>query len=846
MTNWQPYIRYDELKGIKIDELLVLPAWPTANRPSGGVLEANLFGINTDITSFPIIEWYDGTTWRQVGASLITETDPIFTASFVSGITSLGAGLDLTSGVLSSTITQYTDEMAQDAVGNILSNSVSVNFTYNDGANTITAAVSDSYIRNLLSGGTGIDYVPSTGVISLSDSYVTALFDGTNYLTYEPTTAVVRLGGYASQDTILDTRTFILNLEGATVLEYPYQVVQKQYFQSGTGIMSFMSWGENTLPQNIIRLGINYTGAVYHNTLPNPDQDGYFGDRRGYWIGTNLTGNGSFGLRQDDQTSKNVGVFFHTDDTGTDGISIFARPATNANVFVYDLPDYKALTVHTDTDIQLWNYPNTRDDGTPVNFLGTDANGFVKSYPVTDISGGSGEVNTASNLGGGLANWDSKSGVDLRFNTFAASDFDLASNVISIDATLKSTWNAKQNAITLTTIGTSGAATFDGTTLNIPNYTTGGSGTVTSVGVSISGALGVTGSPVTTAGTLAFAWQGSSSQYVAGDGSLVTFPTIPSGTVTSFAFTDGNGFDGTVSTATSTPTLSLTTTVTNKQVMFSNSGAIAGDTAFLWDSSLNKLLINFTSDQGNGALQVDNGIYGHNSVLTTAGGSAGAFISSYNISSPTLSSGSGVIGSYTSMTLNFTGNTTVAGTDPWSGGFNQLILNSTASSTISVQAAGANKRSISANNSQVAFLALAGGITTTVSEVSSFRIQAPYQASGTNWVTGTNYYGLFIENQTQQLVNTAFLPNRWAIYQEGSSDNNAFASTKNSFGHVNVPTSAIDITGASGATQLRLRTSYTPTSSADTNGNVGDICWDSTSIYWKTPSGWLKAVGSTF
>lgn len=51
------------------------------------------------------------------------------------------------------------------------------------------------------------------------------------------------------------------------------------------------------------------------------------------------------------------------------------------------------------------------------------------------ISGGGGETNTASNLGGGLANWDSKSGVDLRFNSFAAADFDLASNLLAIDAT---------------------------------------------------------------------------------------------------------------------------------------------------------------------------------------------------------------------------------------------------------------------------------------------------------------------------------------------------------------------------------------------------------------------------
>ena len=44
-----------------------------------------------------------------------------------------------------------------------------------------------------------------------------------------------------------------------------------------------------------------------------------------------------------------------------------------------------------------------------------------------------------------------------------------------------STFNGKQNAITLTTTGTSGAATLTGATLNIPQYSGGGSGTVTSV-----------------------------------------------------------------------------------------------------------------------------------------------------------------------------------------------------------------------------------------------------------------------------------------------------------------------------------------------------------------------------
>lgn len=52
-----------------------------------------------------------------------------------------------------------------------------------------------------------------------------------------------------------------------------------------------------------------------------------------------------------------------------------------------------------------------------------------------------------------------------------------------------------------------------------------GTGTVSSVGASISGALSVSGSPVTTTGTLAFTWTGTTAQYVRGDGSLQTFPT---------------------------------------------------------------------------------------------------------------------------------------------------------------------------------------------------------------------------------------------------------------------------------------------------------------------------------
>jgi hypothetical protein len=70
---------------------------------------------------------------------------------------------------------------------------------------------------------------------------------------------------------------------------------------------------------------------------------------------------------------------------------------------------------------------------------------------------------------------------------------------------------SKQNNLTLTTTGTSGAATLVGSTLNIPQYSGGGggSGTVTSVGLTAPSIFNVGGSPVTTSGTLALTYSGT-------------------------------------------------------------------------------------------------------------------------------------------------------------------------------------------------------------------------------------------------------------------------------------------------------------------------------------------------
>jgi hypothetical protein len=53
-----------------------------------------------------------------------------------------------------------------------------------------------------------------------------------------------------------------------------------------------------------------------------------------------------------------------------------------------------------------------------------------------------------------------------------------------------------------------------------------------------------------------------------------------------------------------------------------------------------------------------------------------------------------------------------------------------------------------------------------------------------------------------------------------------------------IPSSTLDVSGVTGYNQFRIRTSYTPTSSGDTNGNIGDVAWDNQYIYIKTNTGW--------
>ncbi|NOT37922.1 MAG: hypothetical protein HOP11_11140, partial [Saprospiraceae bacterium] len=94
-----------------------------------------------------------------------------------------------------------------------------------------------------------------------------------------------------------------------------------------------------------------------------------------------------------------------------------------------------SLTVGVGTGTTSLIQSNTSGSTNITIEAGTNITLIETGNTITISAAASGETNTASNLGGGLPNYDSKSGVDLRFNSFGANDFNIASNLISIDYT---------------------------------------------------------------------------------------------------------------------------------------------------------------------------------------------------------------------------------------------------------------------------------------------------------------------------------------------------------------------------------------------------------------------------
>jgi hypothetical protein len=145
-----------------------------------------------------------------------------------------------------------------------------------------------------------------------------------------------------------------------------------------------------------------------------------------------------------------------------------------------------------------------------------------------------------------------------------------------LSATDFATFNGKQNAITLTTIGTTGAATLIGATLNIPNYADQFVGTVTSVDMSVPTGFAISGNPITASGTLAVAFAAGYS--LPTDASQATWNTAYNDSITAFAYNTSTG----ALTLTQQDAGTLTATVTLQP--FSTTNLVEGTNLYYTDT----------------------------------------------------------------------------------------------------------------------------------------------------------------------------------------------------------------------------------------------------------------------
>ena len=93
---------------------------------------------STDV--LPIVDLSASET-KKVTVSNLTSSKADKTIQIIAGTGMSGGGTLESNRTLDCTITQYTDELAQDSIGSILTDSSSIDFTYNDTTPSITAVV---------------------------------------------------------------------------------------------------------------------------------------------------------------------------------------------------------------------------------------------------------------------------------------------------------------------------------------------------------------------------------------------------------------------------------------------------------------------------------------------------------------------------------------------------------------------------------------------------------------------------------------------------------------------------------------------------------------------------------
>ena len=191
--------------------------------------------------------------------------------------------------------------------------------------------------------------------------------------------------------------------------------------------------------------------------------------------GLHLEPKGTGLVQISDGTDTTKGIRFRSSGSAASAVTLLDAVSSAGRVIT--LPDATTTLVGTNTTDTLTNKSIAGDTNTLSNIGNASLTNSAITINGTSTSlGGSINVGTVTSVAAltlGTSGTDLTSTVAtgtttpvITLNVPTAS----ASNRGALSSTDWSTFNAKQNAITLTTTGTSGAATLVGSTLNIPNY----------------------------------------------------------------------------------------------------------------------------------------------------------------------------------------------------------------------------------------------------------------------------------------------------------------------------------------------------------------------------------------
>lgn len=377
--------------------------------------------------------------------------------------------------------------------------------------------------------------------------------------------------------------------------------------------------------------------------------------------------------------------------------------------------------------------------------VSTDMAGFTA---VNDVSG-----NLSMFVGGSSASYSDIAGIQTTATNGLIFLSSAGTGTIRINQSGNITIFGLATALTPpTTTGTTKMLVVDVnglvSTATIPGG--GGGGTVTSVGVSMPSAFTVSGSPITSSGTIAVTGAGSTSQYIRGDGTLNSFPAIPAQVNLSAG--------ANISITGSYPNLTVTG---------------ATPTGFILDQ--------FSVDQP-ANFKIGGQGQAHNTTwIGYVSALQGLVEATLNGNSFTAGAFSG--GAYSFNKGTIAGNTTVPNSAAFGGGYSVLNLTSTANGTFTITQGTQPEyiRTASAFLAQVNYSKYANTIASAITHVAAIHVLSPYQDDNPvsqTWLTTTNYYGLLIGDQTEHVrggPGAAVFTNKWALYQSGPSDLNYLA-----------------------------------------------------------------------